>query len=70
MEQNLDYKKASEEALNSMEEEYWNGAKSMFNHLRAEVTRCNGKDNCAICNSAYKFLNGRNNEKKTYLTKK
>jgi hypothetical protein len=59
MEQNLDYKEACKEALNSMEEEYWKGAEAMLNHLRDDVTYCNSKDGCAICNSGNKFLKRR-----------
>lgn len=53
----LDYKKAFEEVLNSMEKEFENGARAMFNHLRKDVTKCYGKkDNCVICDSGNKFL--------------
>jgi len=52
----LDKDKAIEELLNSMEEEYLKGAKAMFEHIRANVTYCNGKDGCAVCIEAKKFL--------------
>ena len=52
----LDKDKAIEELLNSMEEEYLRGATAMFNHLRAKVTYCNGKDGCSICTEAKKFF--------------
>ena len=52
----LDKDKAIEELLNSMEEEYLKGATAMFNHLRENVTNCDGKDGCSICTEAKKFL--------------
>lgn len=52
----LDYKKACEDALNSMDEEFEKGAKAMLSNLRREVTCCDGKDGCAICISGNKFL--------------
>ena len=54
---NLDYKKACEEALNSMEEEFTSGAKSMLDYIRREGTGCLGiKCNCVICDAGEKFL--------------
>ena len=51
-----DQDEALKELLNSMEEEYLKGATAMFNHLRENVTNCDGKDGCSICTEAKKFL--------------
>ena len=57
MKENLDYKKACEEALNSMEEEFTNGAKAMLEFIQRNGTGCLGiKCNCVICNTGNKFL--------------
>lgn len=60
MKDKLDYKKACEEALNSMEEEFDNGAKAMLDYIRSEGTECLGINcNCVICESGKKFLRKR-----------
>ena len=52
----IDKDKAIKDLLNSMDEEFEKGAKAMLNHLRQDVTCCDGKDLCAICVSGNKFL--------------
>jgi len=53
----IDYKKACEEALNSLEQEFENGAKAMLNYIRREGTGCLGINcNCVICEAGKKFL--------------
>ena len=59
MEQELDYKKACEEALNSMEQEFENGAKAMLRYIQEKGTCCYGSDNCVICEAGRKFLRRR-----------
>ena len=53
----IDYKKACEEAIDSLEEEFSNGAKAMLNFIRRDGTGCLGINcNCVICDSGNKFL--------------
>jgi len=57
---NLDYKKACEEAINSLGEEFKNGAKAMLDYIRREGTGCLGINcNCVICETGKKFLRRR-----------
>jgi len=56
----INYKKACEEAINSLEEEYKNGAKAMLHFIQREATGCLGiKCDCIICNAGNKFLRKR-----------
>jgi len=53
----LDYKKACEEAIISLDEEFTNGAKAMLNFIQREGTGCLGiKCDCVICKAGNKFL--------------
>ena len=53
----IDYKKACEEAINSLEEEFKNGAKAMLNYIQREGTGCLGINcDCVICEAGNKFL--------------
>jgi len=56
MAENLDYKKASEEALNLVEESFIDGAQAMLHYLQANATECFGRDNCLICQTGKKFF--------------
>jgi len=57
MEESLDYKKACEEAIDSLEEEFENGAKAMLSFIQREATGCLGlKCNCIVCEAGKKFL--------------
>lgn len=60
MEKEIDYKKACEEALNSMGEEFNNGAKAMLSFIQREATGCLGLNcDCIICETGKKFLRKR-----------
>lgn len=59
-EENLDYKKACEEAINSLEEEFKNGAKAMLSFIQREANGCLGLScNCIVCEAGKKFLRQR-----------
>ena len=66
-EENLDYKKACEEAIDSLEEEFKNGAKAMLSFIQREATGCFGLNcNCIVCEAGKKFLRKRfHNQGKT-----
>lgn len=56
-----DKDKAIKELLDSMQEEYLKGAKAMLEHIRANVTYCNGKDGCSVCLEGDRFIKKLNN---------
>ena len=56
MKEALDYKKAFEELLYSMSEEYIKGARAMLNAITKEICVEGGCGNCAVCNSGFKFI--------------
>jgi len=56
MDETLDYKKAFQESLNSMGEEYLKGARAMFNSITEEVCVKGGCKKCVICSKGLKFL--------------
>ena len=66
------YKKACEEAINSLEEEFSNGAKAMLNFIKREGTGCLGINcNCIICEAGNKFLRRlKHGKKETHIIKK
>ena len=54
---NLDYKKACENALNQLEDEFWRGAKALYHHLQENIIGFSGDD--AISLEVSKFLKRR-----------
>jgi len=58
----LDYKKACKEAINSLDEEFTNGAKAMLSFIQREATGCLGLNcDCVVCMAGKKFLRKRIN---------
>lgn len=55
----VDKDKAIQDLLDSRDEEYINGMKSMLQHLQKEATCCRGHDDCLICQVGKKFLKRR-----------
>ena len=54
---NLDYKKACEDALNQLEDEFWRGANALYHHLQEKIIGFSGDD--AISLEVSKFLKRR-----------